>query len=546
MHTSGKKDDLEIISESIVFLENLGSRFKQVSMQDLFLKICEHLTQVLEVDFAFIGELLSDNREIRLVRGFGPNGDMSSFQYDLNGTPCNNLLNSGFCCYPNNVNSQFPEDFILIDMGIEAYAGIPLKDRDDHVFGVMVLLSRSSIQKSKTAELVLKLFADRVSAELDSFQQQQMLVKSEEKYRFLIENQTDLLVKMDADRNLSFVSDSFCKLFGKTEQELLGTPFMSHIYETDVPAILKGLEGLQVSPHHVYLEHRAKTIHGIKWLGWVETAILDENGKLSGIIGVGRDIEELVNARIELEKSLDQAMESDRLKSVFLATISHELRTPLNAIIGFSDLIQDDLSLEDIHRFSGLVNKAAHSLLAIVNDLFDLTLIQLGEFKLVMQDVNLEECLKSIEPVILDYRKRNNKTEIQLNRIPRDSNDKVMIRTDEARLQQVLLNLLKNALKYTDEGSIKYGFRDAPNKHDGVLFFVQDTGMGIEKSKQEKIFNIFDRVQDYNVSGKSGTGIGLSVANKIVRIMGGRIWVESEPGEGSTFYFNLPFESDQF
>ncbi len=244
-----------------------------------------------------------------------------------------------------------------------------------------------------------------------------------------------------------------------------------------------------------------------------------------------------------LINALEKATESDRLKSAFLATMSHELRTPLNAIIGFSDIISEDLPINDIIEFNKTINASGNHLLSIVNDLFDITLIESGEIKIVKEDFKLLTILNDVQNIIQAEQQKTNKGNIAINLVTPQEGEGLIINTDPSKLKQILINLLKNALKFTHEGHINYGYSIEAGHGKPVLkFYIEDTGIGIPENKQGLIFDIFRQVEDSYTSTYGGTGIGLSISKKLAELLGGSIWLESEEGEGSTFYFEIPLD----
>lgn len=248
------------------------------------------------------------------------------------------------------------------------------------------------------------------------------------------------------------------------------------------------------------------------------------------------------NAEEVLRDALKKAKESDRLKSAFLATISHELRTPLNAIIGFSDFLDRYTGPDEVEKFSTIIKNSGYHLLSIVNDLFDLTLIQSGETKINKEEITVNSVLMQVQSIIADKQRRSDKTHIELQMLPNPNGD-ALLYTDANKLKQILINLLKNALKFTEKGWIKYGYKIREHKQQKeVMFFVKDSGIGIDKSKHSLIFDMFRQVDDHSTRRFGGTGIGLSVAKQLTQILGGQIWVESEMGKGSTFYFTIPLK----
>ncbi len=242
----------------------------------------------------------------------------------------------------------------------------------------------------------------------------------------------------------------------------------------------------------------------------------------------------------ELKKAYERAAESDRLKSAFLATMSHELRTPLNAIIGFSDLINDDISIEDAYSFATTINKSGNHLLDLVEDIFDITLIETGEVKIHKTEFKLRDVLKDIEQILKKEQSRilESKAVIKLN-LP-DTNLGLQVYTDRKKFNQILMNLLKNALKFTPTGSIEFGYiEEIKDNKPQLKFFVKDTGIGIPKDKHEMIFDMFRQVDESYTRAHGGVGIGLSLTKKLIELLGGEIWLDSKVNKGTSFYFTL-------
>ncbi len=249
-------------------------------------------------------------------------------------------------------------------------------------------------------------------------------------------------------------------------------------------------------------------------------------------------------AESDLLKALEKATESDRLKSAFLATVSHELRTPLNAIIGFSEIIDDEMEITEILSFNKTINASGMHLLGIVEDIFDISLIETGEVQINKKEENLESILKNIHEIIEVEQQNTNKNNIKINQIiPSDKVD-LVIYTDPLKLKQILINLLKNALKFTNEGHINYGYSIESIKDKQMFkFYVEDSGIGIPKEKQSIIFDMFRQVEDSHTRIYGGTGIGLSISKKLAELLGGQLWVESDEGAGAVFYFTIPLEN---
>lgn len=239
----------------------------------------------------------------------------------------------------------------------------------------------------------------------------------------------------------------------------------------------------------------------------------------------------------EFLRAKNKAEESDRLKTAFLANVSHEIRTPLNAIVGFSSLISDkELSEEKRSQFSHIIRQNSEQLVSLVNDILDLSRLESNQMRLNRTEVRLTDLLRDVYLVFQQRLSAPGLPELRLE-CPEGYEDYV-INTDALRLNQILRNLLDNAVKFTKEGSIVFGYQ--AERPDRLLFFVKDTGIGIKKENQELVFDYFRQVLPEDKQLIRGTGIGLAICKQLTLMLGGEIWVESEEGRGSDFYFRLP------
>jgi signal transduction histidine kinase len=233
----------------------------------------------------------------------------------------------------------------------------------------------------------------------------------------------------------------------------------------------------------------------------------------------------------------DKAEESDRLKTAFLHNISHEIRTPLNAIVGFSGFLdQPDLTEEERKEYIDIIFQSNNQLLSIINDILNISQIETGQVTMRETECNLTLMLRHLHNQFLSQA-RSSGLDLRLN-LPISGFDKA-VRTDEHKLIQVLSNLLNNALKFTHEGYVELGIQPKGSK---IEFYVEDSGIGIDKAEHEKIFERFYQV-DKSVSRiYSGTGLGLSISDAYVRMLGGKFSLESAPGKGSRFSFTIPWK----
>lgn len=246
------------------------------------------------------------------------------------------------------------------------------------------------------------------------------------------------------------------------------------------------------------------------------------------------NLEQLVNERtVELEMAKKKAVESDRLKSAFLANMSHEIRTPMNAIVGFSNLLLSECSEDEKKEYVEIITNNSANLIVLINDILDISLIEADQLKISHSLFEANNLLKELENTY----KLKNKPDliVQLDNLPEPQ---LILDTDQFRFRQILNNLLSNALKYTEQGQVKFGYKIEDDK---AVFYVTDTGMGIDKNDHKKVFNYFQKLDNTNTRLYRGAGIGLSICKKLLKLMGGNIWFDSIPGHGTTFFFSLPF-----
>lgn len=237
----------------------------------------------------------------------------------------------------------------------------------------------------------------------------------------------------------------------------------------------------------------------------------------------------------ELVLAKEKAEESDRLKTAFLHNISHEIRTPMNAILGFSEFLADsELPEEKRKQFVEIILRSGHQLLSIINDIISIAIIEAGQEMLYETETNLAEVIQLIYNQFLPQYQYHN---IELRCDPVLFERDYYVVTDKTKLTQILSNLVGNALKFTHQGYVEMGFQAAG---ESILFYVRDTGIGIPKDAQDEIFKRFRQVRRTDGKIYGGSGLGLSISKAYLDLMGGRIWVESEEGKGSCFYFTIP------
>jgi len=253
---------------------------------------------------------------------------------------------------------------------------------------------------------------------------------------------------------------------------------------------------------------------------------------------INQDITEQKKLTTDLIAAKEHAEESDRLKSAFLANISHEIRTPMNGILGFAELLKEsDLSGETQQCYIDIIEKSGERMLLIINDLVDISKIESGQMNVILSETDVNELVYTIYSFFKPEAKQK-KLQLFLNILQTDK--MVLIKTDKNKLYAILSNLVKNAIKFTVTGSIEIGYNRSLSE---VVFFVKDTGVGIGQNQQELIFERFRQGDETLSRNYEGVGLGLSISKAYIEMLGGKIWVESELGKGSTFYFTIPYKT---
>ncbi|MCD4769806.1 MAG: cache domain-containing protein [Bacteroidales bacterium] len=249
-------------------------------------------------------------------------------------------------------------------------------------------------------------------------------------------------------------------------------------------------------------------------------------------------ISEREKIETELINAMEKAMESDKLKSAFLANISHEIRTPMNGILGFVNLLKDtNLNAEDTSKYINIIEESGKRLLNIINDLIDISKLEAGEISLSESDVNINKVLEDLHSF---FQSEAEAKGVVLNYSTGLKSNSCIIRSDNGKIYAILTNLIKNAIKFTSEGKIRFGYKVA-GKY--LEFFVRDTGVGIPKNKQDLIFERFVQGDLSLSKPHEGSGLGLSIAKAYVEMLDGEIRLESEPGTGTTIYFTIAYKS---
>ncbi len=410
-------------------------------------------------------------------------------------------------------------------------AGVPL-----------ALIAVLRIAREPKSSPRLEALTTRLDQSLESLKDLQWEVREREaRYRDLLDQQGDVILRRDPELRLTFANDAFWRTFGLERESALGRLFtLLSAGEQDEIPVSTG-EGSRRS-RVVELQ----TASGPRWFVWEDFAIADNDGGLSEIQSVGHDITEQRAAELSLAEARDQAMSASKAKSRFLASMSHEIRTPMNGILGMTGLLLDtELSLEQ-RTYARAISTSAKTLLSLIEEVLDFSKIEAGKIELRTAPFDIADALQGVVE-LLGPRARDKGLTVGWSVDP-DLPRAVI--GDEVRIRQILMNLVGNAIKFTERGGLVVSLRPSPDEAGSAAgasrkvfrIEVSDTGPGVPAEAVERIFAEFEQADTGPSRRHGGTGLGLAISRRLAHAMAGDIAVSTVPGAGATFTLDLPLE----
>jgi len=360
--------------------------------------------------------------------------------------------------------------------------------------------------------------------------------------REITENLQELVFKTNLEGIYLWVNSAHALYAGYGLEELIGRSFFEFIHPEDQDQIIKLFRermavGIQYSVEFKFLHAEGHFV----WMECTANFIPGETEASGSIVFAAHEITERKDFESELIQGRDKAQKSDLLKSSFLANMSHDIRTPMNAIIGFSELLKEkELTEEERMKFLDQITKNGESLLNLVNDIIDVSKIEAGVLAIHKTNCPVNHICHELYEFYSGYLALKAKKQVTLNLVRGFDDLNQMIVTDPLRFRQIMSNLLSNAIKFTDKGTIEFGYSLIDKQT--LQFYVRDSGIGIPREEHDRIFDQFARVESVMEQNQGGTGLGLTISKNLVSMIGGKMWVESQVGEGSTFYFTLPYD----
>ncbi len=510
------------------------------SLNRIFTVTHKIISDLINIDNFYIALYNSENNEVSFPY-FVDSTDIKTPNPRRNGHGLTEyVIRTGktLLCQPSCFDELiFKNEIDLIGTKPMACLGVPLKFHGN-IIGVMAVQHYTNSNAfGKNEQYILEYFSEQVARTID-YKRKADTVKL---LSTAVEQSPVSVVITTLKPEIVYVNSTFTKVTGYEPHEAMGKN----------PRFLQSGQ----TPKERYVEMWDTLTSGNIWKGefinkrkngeiFYEESIIvpitDELGKNAYYLSVKIDITDKKMLINELIAAKEKAEESDKLKTAFLQNISHEIRTPMNAIVGFAEILESDHDDEGkISYYTGVIKQRSYDLLDIVNELLDISRIESGQLKAVFKPFDLNGIFTDLVQTFEGYKKRMEREEIELRLLPLPANVSNLIESDESKLRQVLVNLIHNALKFTHSGYIEFGFHELTN--GSIVFRVTDTGIGIPHDMQDKIFERFQKVSPKGVI-YDGLGLGLTIVQSLVNLLNGKIWLESEVGKGTSFYFSIPYK----
>lgn len=441
------------------------------------------------------------------------------------------------------------EKQVLTEQGVKSLFAYPFKiaQKLEGFIGIEYVTVQNAFPEEYLE--ILKIASNIIGFSLERKMSEKSLKRTEQLYEKIFENTGAATVTIKPDTTILLVNSEFERLLGYTRGEVEGKLRLVDLLEEKDQSVLKKYHHLLMSnpeavPKSYEFNYQNKKGE-IRFAFMTGSSLIDTKNCLLSFI----DITDFKDVESQLRIAKDRAEESDRLKSAFLANVSHEIRTPLNAITGFSSLLANpNLQPDKKEKYINQILSGSNELVNLIDNVLDISRIESGTLKPKISEFLLNVQLEKILEFNNDLKDQHAKENLAIRLNLPEGTDKLLVKTDQMILQQILGSIIENAIKFTSSGTIEYGYSIIPEKPDptqdqSLLFFIKDTGIGISKKDKDRVFERFVKIVDKDAHLYKGAGLGLALARDLTNFLGGEIWVESSLGKGSTFYFTIPYES---
>lgn len=522
------------IEDAHVFLSRCGCRPTE---ENFFKSLARYLSESLGMDFVCIDRLVGDGLAAKTLAMYDNGAFQDNVEYTLKDTPCGDVVGKMICCFPESVCRLFPKDEVLQTMKAESYVGATLWGFDGKPIGLIAVIGRKPLANPGMAESVLKVVSLRAAGELQRAQAEEAIRSSEERHRSYIEVTGQLGWTTDAAGEVTEDLPAWRRYTGQTSREIAGWGWAQALHPDDVVRATETWRKATADKRNYEIEYRIRRHDGVYRHFMVRgVPVLQDDGSVREWVGTCIDRTENKQAEEALQRVSDELRRSNADLEQFATVISHDLQEPLRAVTGFADLLHA--------KYRGRLDARADALLAGTAD---------GAARMQRQIDDLLSYSRvgtSVAPplllparIALDAALANLAAAVAEAGAVVTSDPLPEVFADRTQLVQLFQNLVGNAIKFRGDSapSIHVGAR---RQQEHWLFSVRDNGIGVDPAQQHRIFEIFQRL--HSRTKYSGTGIGLAICKRIVERHGGRIWVDSRPGRGATFFFTLGHDSSRF
>ncbi|MFW6257328.1 MAG: ATP-binding protein [Prolixibacteraceae bacterium] len=415
------------------------------------------------------------------------------------------------------------------------FSGVPQFDAEGNFIGGILFIHEAEEKKDADCRSYEKeeTVKTRYSRQLELFQKQ--AEQDRELLRLIIDTIPVMITIYEKQVDKVYLNAATKKITGWTNEDVKQRNIMELAYPNPEyrKEVMQFMESLQTGFKDLVM--RTKDGRDIE-TSWANVKIPDGRQ-----VGVGIDISERKRLERELILAREKAEKENQIQYAFIQNISHEVRTPMNSILGYSELLSKRIKGKVETEFINAVEYNGKQLLRLIDDIIDISRLDKNELSLTKEKIPLGKLMEQMHKLFAGLLKTYGKKHLNLElNFPEDNYHEIALYTDVYRLQQVFGNLISNAVKYTEKGKVTLGFIIRRKKQD-ILFYIKDTGIGIKKEDHSRVFTRFNRFHNTSESEFRGTGLGLSICKHLMSLLGGKIWFESEYGNGSVFYFNHPY-----
>jgi len=526
-------------------LEALALEFQPLSGRAFFDAVSRHLATVLHTDYAFIGKQIKGENRVRVVGGYARGEAMEPFEYDLAGTPCENVIGNKICLYPSGVREAFPEDLLLAKMGIEGYIGSPLFDRARKPLGLVVLLHTKAITRTRLSEYLFRVFTSRLAMELEWAEAESQLRQSEARYRNLFSSIRDVILISDPDRTIVDANQPALRnVFGYELEDVVGkNARLLYAEESGYEETGRRVYNAEAPRRDSFLEVSFRKKDGETFTGEIYALkLMAEGQRPIGNIGIVQDVSARKRSEEEkttLERKLLQAQKMEAVGQL-AGGVAHDFNNVLTTVVGYGNLVAMKMATDDpLRAYVEHILDASDRAANLTQSLLAFSRKQMMEIHPVDMNLVVNTVAKFLIRII------GEDIELQTHLAPND----LIVNADQNQMEHVFMNLATNARDAMPEGGrveirtqaveIDEGFIESTGfgragSYCEVVF--SDSGTGMDAQTLDKVFEPFFTTKEV---GK-GTGLGLATVYGIVKQHGGFTTVQSVPGEGTSFSLYLP------